>query len=484
LYIAIDSIPEFSACEPLQAMCGQEAFQNVLLGLRATEAVMYEAVAALKFAALRMLYEHFCKEHLRAGSERGRQFGEFIQSGGESLRLHAIFEALDARFRLESPPLSGWRQWPMEYASPRSTAVQDFAAAQRYDIEFHIYLQWLAATQLKQTQDHARERGMRIGLYGDLAVGANPGGSEVWSNQDLFVTAAGIGAPPDPLALSGQDWGIPPVDPMAMRLQSFTPFDELLRANMNHVGAVRVDHVMSLFRLWWVPRGFGATEGVYVHYPLQELVSRLADASQQARCLVVGEDLGTVPDEVRYAMARYRLYHYKVLLFEKQGDRFKAPTEYVREAVATASTHDLPPLRAWWQGDDLRLRDDLELYPSADTAAQLHAERTTDRVALLRALREQGLWHWVEGEPLPEYSLALTRAMHLYLGLSNAALVLVQLEDLMEMTDPVNVPGTHTEHANWQRKLTQPVEAVLAREEIKEALLALGRARQGINPNR
>jgi len=253
---------------------------------------------------------------------------------------------------------------------------------------------------------------------------------------------------------------------------------------MQHVGALRIDHVMSLFRLWWVPKEFSAVEGVYVHYPLAELMRILAMESERARCLVIGEDLGTVPDEMRSAMERGRLYHYKVLLFEKNGDRFKAPQEYARDALAAATTHDLPPLKAWWQGDDLDLRDRLQLYPSTDTARRLHDERATDRYALMRALRDAGLWHWRDGEPLPEFSFALARAIHLFLGKSEAALVLLQLEDLIGMTDPVNVPGTHTEHANWQRKLSVATREIFARGEVIEVLQSLAKARRGLDPNR
>jgi 4-alpha-glucanotransferase len=251
---------------------------------------------------------------------------------------------------------------------------------------------------------------------------------------------------------------------------------------MQPVGALRIDHVMSLFRLWWVPRGFGATDGVYVHYPLDELVARVVEESARARCLVIGEDLGTVPDEVRRAMEERQLFHYKVLLFEKHGDgRFKLPREYAQHALATATTHDLPPLRAWWQGDDLALRDRLGLYPSADTAQQLHYERTNDRCAMLRALTELQLWRWQEHEPVPEFSLALARAIHLYLGQSQTSLVLVQPEDLIGMTDPVNVPGTHTEHANWQRKLTLSMREILERDDVRETLKALSSVRAGID---
>jgi 4-alpha-glucanotransferase len=478
LYVAVDAIPEFATCPAMQGLWSQASFQAALTALRATDTVMYEQVAALKLCALRLLYDDFRATQLPTRSQRAQSFRQFVTQGSNSLHLHAVFDALDAHLRAQY--IGGWQHWPDEFQAPHSPAVQSFIAQHEYEVEFFLYAQWVAFEQLASAQQRARAAGMHIGLYGDLAVGANPSGSEVWSNQSLYVQGAAVGAPPDPLALSGQDWGIPPINPHALREQGFAPFIELLRVNMQSVGALRIDHVMSLFRLWWVPRGFGAMHGVYVHYPLDELVARLVEESTRARCLVIGEDLGTVPDEVRRAMAQRRLFHYKVLLFEKHGDgRFKSPREYFQHALATATTHDLPPLRAWWQGDDLALRDRLGLYPSADTAHQLHNERANDRHAMLRALRDAGLWHWQEHEPLPEFSVALARAIHLYLGESYTALVLVQLEDLIGMTDPVNVPGTHTEHANWQRKIVATTAEIFARNSVQESLRSINSARKG-----
>jgi len=481
LYICVETVPEFQSCSTVQTLCSDPSFQAALAVLRATDSVLYPQVATLKLSALRLLCEDFLQTQLHAGSARGEAFLEFVAAGGEALRLHAIFDALDTHFRERD--LQGWRRWPVEYHNPHSQAVQEFADTHSGEIEFYKYAQWLADEQLALAQEFAHTMGMRIGLYGDLAVGASPDGSEVWSNQSLYVDGIAIGAPPDPLALNGQDWGIPPVDPHALQAQNYRLFAEILRANMRHVGALRIDHVMSLFRLWWVPRGFSAVEGVYVHYALGDVLTVLVRESQSARCLVIGEDLGTVPDEIRNAMERQQLYHYKVLLFEKDGHRFKSSGEYPHHAIAAATTHDLPPLRAWWQGDDLELRDRLGLYPNSETASRLREERTADRYALLSALNESGLWGWVSDQSFPEFSPALARAIHLYLAKTEAALVLVQPEDLIGMTDPVNVPGTHAEHANWQRKLSATTQDLFSNEGVRETLTAINKARYGQNPN-
>ena len=201
---------------------------------------------------------------------------------------------------------------------------------------------------------------MSIGLYRDLAVGVSPEGSEAWANQQLFAAGATVGAPPDSLALKGQDWGLPPLNPGRLRRQAYAEFTQLIRSNMRDCGALRIDHVMGLLRLWWVPQGSDATEGAYVYYPYRHLLGIVALESRRAGCLVVGEDLGTVPDEIRKTLPAAAVYSYRVLMFERHEDgRFKAPHEYPRRALATVSTHDLPPLYSYWDQSDITLRAQL-----------------------------------------------------------------------------------------------------------------------------
>jgi 4-alpha-glucanotransferase len=485
LYITVEDVPEFTECEALRERVGSPAFKSKLADLRALPAVDYAAVAKLKFDALREIYDHFRAQHLAHHTMRAREFREFVERGGEPLRLHAIYDALDRMLRARDSRYGGWISWPEEFRDASSLGVQRFAAEHDADVEYFLYLQWNAHTQLATAQRRARDLGMQIGLYGDVAVGANPGGSETWSNRRLYLIDAAIGAPPDPLALKGQDWGIPPQDPVELAAQGYMPFRTLLENNMIAVAALRLDHVMSLYRLWWVPKGATANDGAYVHYPLSDLAGILALESHRHRCLVIGEDLGTVPDEVREEMGAKRIYHYKVLLFEKEHDgRFKAPAAYEPLSLATVTTHDLPTLRGWWEGYDLALRDQLNLYPNAAIREETRTGRAHDSRALMRALVDTGLWHWTPAQPLPEYSMPLVRAIHCYLAMSAANVALVQVEDLIGMTDPVNVPGTHTEHPNWQRKVTADLSDIFTRPEVIEMLSAVNKARKGENPNR
>jgi 4-alpha-glucanotransferase len=255
-------------------------------------------------------------------------------------------------------------------------------------------------------------------------------------------------------------------------------FIRLIRNNMRYYGALRLDHVMSLFRLWWVPPGLSPRDGAYVHYPLEQLLTVLALESARAGCLVVGEDLGVVPDEMRRAMPQFGLYHYKVALFEQLDGRFRHPHEYAKHALATVTTHDMPTLKSYWEGRDIELRRALHLYPSAEIESEVIVARARDRQALITALREQELQPAEDFAANQPFTAELAQALHLYLARSSAILVAVQIEDLLGMTEPVNVPGTHTEYPNWQRKLSQGIEAVAARQDLAAQLDAINEARR------
>jgi len=481
LYIAIHEVPEYAECVEAQRWVDDN--QSRLISLRETQYVEYAQVAECKFAVLSMLFAEFCKVHLACDTPRARAFQRYVNEQGSSLHLHALYDSLDQHFSKNEKTRWGWRSWPKAYQDPYSKQVKQFAAEHARQIEYFMYLQWLAATQLQQAQQAARDAGMQLGLYGDVAVGVDSNGSEVWAHQDVYVSGVSVGAPPDPLALKGQDWGIPPQHPVELTRQAYAPFVRMLRANMRAAGALRLDHVMSLCRLWWVPHGMPATEGVYVHYPLEDLIKIVALESERNRCVVIGEDLGVVPDVVREILTRFKVFRYKVSFFEKLNNEFIAPQDYPRDALAAVTTHDLPLLKAWWNNDDIKLSESLHHYPDQATQDRVQRERDADRQQLMHALVRTGLWHWQPHEPLPDYSHALMRAIYLYSALSNAALLVVQPEDLLYMIDPVNVPGTFTEYRNWSRKLSGDVCELLTNPDTQEVLQALNKARRGENPN-
>jgi 4-alpha-glucanotransferase len=478
MYIAVPAVPEFLECDAARARVEEPRFADRLNQLRVAPLVDYGGVAQAKLEVLELLFRDFADRHLNLETERGRQFRAFVAGGGALLRSHALFDALDQHFRATRGTPSGWLSWPDEYRDVNGPAAQHFAAAHPEQVQFHQYLQWLAHDQLTDAQALARDLGMPIGLYGDYAVGSNPSGSETWVDQASYRMGAEIGAPPDPLALRGQGWGIPPVDPVVMESQRLQGFVRLIRNNMHYFGALRLDHVMSLFRLWWVAAGDPPSEGAYVHYPLQKLLTVLALESVRSACLVVGEDLGVVPDEMRRAMPEFGLYHYKVLLFEKIAGRFRRPDEFVRRGLGTVTTHDMPTLRSYWEGRDIDLRRNLNLYPSIEIQNEVVRERDQDRVALLAALNEHGLKPASPASPGEAFTADLAHALHVYLARSATVLVSLQIEDLLGMIDPVNVPGTDREYPNWQRKLTADIEDMVTRADLDAAFADIGRARE------
>jgi 4-alpha-glucanotransferase len=479
LYIAVERVAEFAHCAEAQAVVRAADFQAELARLRSTPCVDYPGVTRVKLRILKLLHAQFRRDGSAQAAARAAEFQAYRVERGESLRRHALHDAIDEHLRaIDGQYYWGWPMWPADLRDPAHSGVQAFERSHAESVEFHAWLQWLADQQLGEAQALGRALGMPIGLYGDYAVGVNPSGSETWSDQALYRKGAGVGAPPDALALKGQDWGIPPQDPNVLVAEQYRPFRELIAANMRHFGALRLDHVMALFRQWWVPAGLGSTAGGYVHYPLDDLMSVLALESERHACLVVGEDLGTVPPEMSHAMGQRAVYSYRVLLFEKHPDgTFIAPGAYPRRAIATVTTHDLPTLCGYWSGGDIDLRRRLSLYPSEEARQHVADERVRDRQSLLAALEANGLKPTDASAAPDAYSAALSHAIHVFLARTASALVVLQAEDLIGMPDPVNVPGTNEEHANWQRKMACRVDEIFDRDTVRTLLRDVHAAR-------
>lgn len=457
LYLDVEAIPEFLECEAAQALVASTEFRARQQCQRAGELVDYAAVAAAKLEVLRLVYRHFRERHLNAGSERAVAFRRYLDAGGTALEQLARFEAIQAWMYALDRAIWGWPVWPEKYRDPDSPAVAEFAVAHADAVTFHAWLQWLADDQLAEVGREALRRGLGIGLYLDLAVGASPGGAETWRWQRVFADAH-AGAPPDDFSLQGQDWGVPAFVPHLLREAAYAPLVELLRANMRHAGALRIDHVMGLVRLFWVPAGGTPGEGTYVAYPLEELLGIIALESQRNRCLVVGEDLGTVPDGLRPRLAECGLLSYRPMLFERDGTGgFKPPGAYPRQSLVCAGTHDLPTLAGMWSGADLSARSALGLFPSTRQHEALLAERAEDRTRLLAALaHEQLLPAGYSGDPdrVPRLDHRLVMAIHAYLARTPSQVLMVQPEDVLGVEPQANLPGSRDDqHPNWHRRL-------------------------------
>jgi 4-alpha-glucanotransferase len=321
---------------------------------------------------------------------------------------------------------------------------------------------------------------MQVGLYRDLAVGTDSNGAATWSNPGAVVSGASAGAPPDVFNPAGQDWGLPPFHPRALYQTGYRNFISLVRANMRHAGGLRIDHVMALQHLYWVPAGKSPRDGAYVQYPMEDLIGIIALESQRNQCLAVGEDLGTVPDGFRERMQKARILSYRVLFFEQDcaTGALRSPAEYPRLSIAVAGSHDLPTIRGWWQGTDLDIKERLGLVPAPKDLQDARAQRERDRRELLRALRSEGL---LRGDTQPGTE-QLTDAVHAWLARTASLIAMVQLDDITAEADPVNVPSTSGEHPNWRRRLSLTLEELAGHPRL-ERLPSLLAARCKAPPN-
>ncbi|HEX2543356.1 MAG TPA: 4-alpha-glucanotransferase, partial [Ramlibacter sp.] len=461
IYIDVQTLVDLSGCEEAVQKVQSEAFQERLHALREAEMVDYEGVAACKDEVLRILWRHFEQNELDKDRSRGAHFLAYMREREHTTGRHALFEALQEHLFAQDPNTWGWPAWPQEYRDPRGAAVQAFEQAHASSIRYRFWLQWLAEVQLEGCQRYARTRGMGIGLYCDLAVGVNGGGAETWAEHELFALGMHAGAPPDPLAPGGQDWGLPPWSPQRLKEARYQPFVDTLRANMRHSGALRLDHVMALMRLFWT----GPDGGTYVDYPLDDLMGVLALESHRHQCMVIGEDLGNVAPRMREFMREGSLLSYKPLLFEREEDgNFRRPSQWQAKALAVVSTHDLPTLRGFWLGEDIELSQKLDLYPDAASHENQVLSRAQDRARLLMALQREDLLPpgtTVQPTSLPDATQPFVDAVYAYLARTPCWLVGVQLEDVSGQLLQVNVPGTtEDKFPNWRRKLSVTVEGL------------------------
>jgi (1->4)-alpha-D-glucan 1-alpha-D-glucosylmutase len=476
-YIDVEAVPEFSH-ENVRTAVNSEPIRKVIGDVRAT-AYVDSSAAELKFNTLVFLFETFRES---ASDERRRAYARFVRRHPRRLQRFARYQALRKRLAggaigVAAGNMQDWPDWPEALRDPASAEVEHFARepAARWNIDFVKYLQFVADEQLAAVSQYARSLG--VTLYCDLAVGVAPGSADIWAERDKYLLDRTVGAPPDRLGPLGQNWGLAPLDPDALAREAGATFGALLRANMRHAGALRIDHVMSLARLFLIPRGGGARDGTYFEYPLDILLAVTATESARAKCVVIGEDLGTVPDGFRERMEREGILSYRVLLFEREADgSFSPPESYPASALTTGSTHDLPTLPGWVLGRDIDARTNAGLT-SGDEAARAHAERRVAATRLLEALQTAGeldaesverLHRVIDARTSDGRELApLVAAAYCFLAKTPAQIILVQLDDVLGELDQINLPGTFTEYPNWRRKNSIAVEDIADDERVK-----------------
>jgi len=477
IYIDVNAVEDFRNSAEAQAWWKMDTTRQTLQRARDAEWVDYASVTALKMAALRMAWKDFAKRD----DEQMAAFREFVAREGESLYWQAAFDALHAYQVKEDEMRWGWPVWPEQYQSVDSPAVKAFCEEHTDEVDFYLWLQWLAYSQFAACWQESQGYDMPIGLYRDLAVGVAEGGAETWCDRELYCLKASVGAPPDILGPLGQNWGLPPMDPHVIAARAYEPFIELLRANMQNCGALRIDHVMSVLRLWWIPYGETADHGAYVHYPVDDLLSILALESKRHNCMVIGEDLGTVPVEIVSKLRDSGVYSYKVLYFENDLEKnFRAPEAYPEQSMAVATTHDLPTLRGWGDSGDLTLGKTLGLYPDEVMLRGLYQDRELSKQGLLDALHEHGCLPKRTGHKASLMSMTptLNRGLQRYIADSNSALLGLQPEDWLDMPEPVNIPGTSYQYKNWRRKLSTSLEAMFADDEVNKLIKDLDKRRK------
>lgn len=411
---------------------------DTIVRLRASDIVDYVAVAELKWRALRLAFEKF-----KARTTIGRQqdFEKFRAERAPLLSRFACFEAL--RHKFDRP----WWEWPEEWRQPddaKCAALRE--GPDRAEIEFVEFVQWTADRQLQACKELTGKLGMKVGLYLDVAVGVQSDGFDAWNEQSAISRHLGVGAPPDPLNLAGQNWGLAGFNAAGLENQSFEPYREMLRASMRHAGAIRLDHVLGLKRLYLVPHGFAADNGVYVQMPFEALLAATAQESVAHRCVVIGEDLGTVPEGFREKMAEWGIWSYQVMMFERDDDgRFRDVDRYTPNALVTFNTHDLSTYAGWRSFSDLKLKRLLGIDPGESDEARWHALAMLSDILRHHAIDRHDLY-----------------AVAAFLARTRSRLMAISLEDLLGVIDQPNIPGTVNEHPNWRQRLPLAVDKIAA----------------------
>jgi len=467
LYLDIESIPDFAASSRAMRLWAKYETQQELRELRETGLVEYERVHTLKLRFLKLLFVTFLREW-REGSPRARDFNEYVTKEGELLTRYATYCALDEWIHKRNARVWVWPEWPAEYQDPDSASTRQFQKRHWRSVLFYQYVQWQINLQLERAQQQARDKRLSIGLYHDLALATDSCGSDLWAYRTFYASGCRVGSPPDDFSPGGQDWAFPPPNSDRHWESGYQLFIESIRKNCRHGGALRIDHVMRFFRLYWIPDGTDATAGAYVRDRSEDLIRILALESVRHRVIVIGEDLGTVEPSVRQTLGRFGILSYRLLYFERdsRGD-FISPDQYPHQALVSSTTHDLPTIAGFWTGEDIEARRRAGLLYDEDYRAQL-ATRAADKQKILDALRAAGLlpgWFPSSAAEIQELTGELHNAVIGFLASTPSMLLVTNQEDLTKETQQQNLPGTTSQYPNWSRKMHFRVDELFSARE-------------------
>lgn len=470
-YLDPERVPELAHCPEARRALGDDGFQQRLARLRAAAQLDASAVSSALDALLEPL--HRCFTRGACGPERARAFARFREEQGPALTDFATFAALADDFAAHGSGRD-WRHWPAGFRSAHGAAVRAFRDAHPAQVERHMWIQFELDRQLGEVAGEAERAGLALGLYSDVALGSDPGGSDAWAFPDLLAQGARVGAPPDDFSREGQEWGFPPPDPTAQRRNGHDFWVRVLRAGFRHAGALRLDHAMGMQRLFWIPEGSPPADGAYVRYPHDELLGIVALESRRQRAAVIGEDLGTLPEGFADALAERGILSSRVLLFEREGGAFLPAEVYPSRCLVTANTHDLPPLAALAGHEDLDLRRRAGHIPDDAALEHARADRVSERAALCERLRADG---WLDAEAPDESQLAA--AVTAFLCATPSALVGLSLDDLAAEHEPLNLPGVPGErHPSWTRRMSLTLDELWRTATARAVLAAVAPQRR------
>jgi 4-alpha-glucanotransferase len=461
LYLDVESIADFRESRRAQRLWSQPETQRQIAALRDSEYVEYERVSAWKLRFLKLAFAEFLREH-RAGSARALQFQRFLADEGDLLRRFATYCALDEYLHARDPNLWTWPDWPAPYQDPGSPETHAFRKKHWRLFLFYCYVQWQLSIQLAAAQAYARRKGLAIGLYHDLALATDRFGADLWAQRPFFVSGCSVGSPPDDFAPKGQDWGFPPPCTEEHRENGYRLFTESIRKNCRYGGALRIDHVMRFFRLFWIPEGADATAGAYVRENYDDLIRILALESVRQQVVVIGEDLGTVEPFVRETLERFGILSYRLFYFEKRADgAFKTYAEYPGRALVSSTTHDLPTLAGFWSGEDIEARRRAGMFPDDAMYRRQVEERGVEKQKMLDLLHSLELlpaFVPTSAALVPEMTGELHNAVIGFLALTPSQLLAVNQEDLTKEIAQQNLPATTWQYPNWSRKMKYTLE--------------------------
>lgn len=466
IYIDVTAIESFQNSYEAKAWFYSDDIQRQLHEARSKDYVDYSQVMWLKLEGLRRAYQQFKWQDQR-------EFEQFIAENGESLKIQGTFDALHAWLSSQFAEQWGWSSWNEKYQSYQNPSVAEFQTEQSDLVRFYMWLQFVAQQQLKACNQLAKELEMPIGFYRDLAVGVADNGAETWADKELYVLGASVGAPPDMLGPQGQNWGLSPMHPEVLAERGYQPFIDLVRANMKDCGALRIDHILGFVRMWWIPKGDSAQNGVYVKYPLEDLLSILALESQRHECLVIAEALGTVPEGILESLENKGILAYNIFYFEYENGASKPLAHYPYQAMTTLSTHDLPTIQGYWKTYDFELGQRFGVYPNSDILEMLKKSRHDNKLAIRKAVEAV---QYLE----PDYmgiTQTFNHQLQLYVADTNSVLFGTQPEDWLNMLEPVNIPGTSNEYLNWRRKLSRTIEDMFNDSAVQQLLNNIDRKR-------